>query len=83
MKAVIYDRYGSPDVLGVTEIGQPVVRDDQVLVRVSAASVNPADWHFMRGLPYLVRMINGLRRPRRAAVLGSDLAGRWKRWART
>jgi NADPH:quinone reductase-like Zn-dependent oxidoreductase len=75
MKAVIYDTYGSPDVLEVTEIGQPEVRDDQVLVRVRAASVNPADWHFMRGLPYLVRMINGLRRPRKATVLGSDLAG--------
>ena len=75
MKAVIYDTYGSPDVLEVTEIGQPEVRDDQVLVRVRAASVNPADWHFMRGQPYLVRMINGLRRPRKATVLGSDLAG--------
>jgi len=75
MKAVIYDTYGSPDVLEVTEIGQPEARDDQVLVRVRAASVNPADWHFMRGLPYLVRMINGLRRPRKATVLGSDLAG--------
>jgi len=75
MRAVVYDRYGSPDVLKLTEIDKPVVRDDQVLVRVRAASVNPADWHFMRGLPYLVRMINGLRRPRKATVLASDLAG--------
>jgi NADPH:quinone reductase-like Zn-dependent oxidoreductase len=75
MKAVVYGRYGSPDVLELTEIDQPVVRDDQVLVRVRAASLNPADWHFMRGLPYLVRMINGLRKPRKATVLGSDLAG--------
>jgi NADPH:quinone reductase-like Zn-dependent oxidoreductase len=75
MKAVVYGRYGSPDVLELTEIDQPVVRDDQVLVRVRAASLNPADWHFMRGLPYLVRMINGLRKPRKAAVLGRDLAG--------
>jgi NADPH:quinone reductase-like Zn-dependent oxidoreductase len=75
MRAVVYDRYGSPDVLKLTEIDEPVVRDDQVLVRVRAASVNPADWHFMRGLPYLVRMINGLRRPRKATVLASDLAG--------
>ena len=75
MKAVVYDTYGSPDVLELAEIDEPVVRDDQVLVRVRAASVNPADWHFMRGLPYLVRMINGLRKPRKATVLGSDMAG--------
>src|SRR5258707_7262459 len=75
MRAVIYDTYGSPDLLEVTDIGPPEIRDDQVLVRVRAASVNPADWHFMRGLPYLVRMINGLLRPRIATILGSDLAG--------
>jgi NADPH:quinone reductase-like Zn-dependent oxidoreductase len=75
MKAVVYSRYGSPDVLELREIGKPVVRDDQVLVRVRAASVNPADWHFMRGQPYMVRMVNGLRRPRKATVLGCDLAG--------
>src|SRR5689334_15637117 len=75
MKAVVYDRYGSPDVLKFAEIDEPVVGDDQVLVRVRAASLNPADWHFMRGLPYMVRMINGLRRPRKATVLGNDVAG--------
>jgi len=75
MKAVVYGRYGSPDVLELTEIDQPMARDDQILVGVRAASLNPADWHFMRGLPYLVRMINGLRKPRKATVLGSDLAG--------
>jgi NADPH:quinone reductase-like Zn-dependent oxidoreductase len=75
MKAVVYGRYGSSDVLELTEIDQPVPRDDQVLVRVRAASLNPADWHFMRGLPYLVRLINGLRKPRKATVLASDLAG--------
>jgi NADPH:quinone reductase-like Zn-dependent oxidoreductase len=76
MKAVVYGRYGPPDVLELTEIDQPVPRDDQVLVRVRAASLNPADWHFMRGLPYLVRLLNGLRKPRKATVLASDLAGR-------
>jgi NADPH:quinone reductase-like Zn-dependent oxidoreductase len=75
MKAVVYGRYGSPDVLQLTEIDEPVARDDQVLVRVRAASLNPADWHFMRGLPYPVRMINGLHKPRKVTVLGSDLAG--------
>ena len=75
MKAVVYDRYGSPDVLELREIDEPVVRDDQVLVRVRAASVNPADWHFMRGLPYIARLIFGLRKPSKATVLASDLAG--------
>ena len=75
MNAVIYDRYGSPDVLELREIDEPVVRDDQVLVRVRAASVNPYDWHSMRGLPYTARFIFGLRIPRKATVLASDLAG--------
>jgi len=76
MKAIVYERYGSPDVLELKEIDEPAVGDDQVLVRVRAASLNPADWHFVRGLPYLVRLITGLRRPRRATILASDLAGR-------
>jgi NADPH:quinone reductase-like Zn-dependent oxidoreductase len=75
VKAVIYDTYGSPDVLALREIDKPLVRDDQVLVRVCATSLNPADWHLMRGLPYLVRLINGLRKPSKATVLGGDVAG--------
>ena len=75
VKAIVYGRYGSPDVLELTDIDQPVVRDDQVLVRVRAASVNPADWHFIRGLPYLVRMINGLRKPRKANRSGERYGG--------
>ena len=75
MKAIVYDRYGSPDVLELAEIDKPVVRDDEVLVRVHAAAVNPADWHFMRGLPYIARMIFGLRKPRKPTVLASDMAG--------
>jgi NADPH:quinone reductase-like Zn-dependent oxidoreductase len=74
LKAIVYDRYGSPDVLELAEIDKPVVRDDEVLVRVHAAAVNPADWHFMRGLPYIARMIIGLRKPR-PTVLASDMAG--------
>ena len=75
MKAIVYGAYGSPDVLELTDIAQPVVADNQVLVRVRAASVNPADWHFMRGLPYLVRMINGLRKPSKATVSGERPGG--------
>jgi NADPH:quinone reductase-like Zn-dependent oxidoreductase len=75
MKAVVYDTYGSPDVLELTEIDRPVAGEDEVLVRVCAASLNPADWHFVRGAPLLVRLITGLRRPARPAVLAGDLAG--------
>jgi NADPH:quinone reductase-like Zn-dependent oxidoreductase len=76
MKAIRYYRYGPPDVLQLADVEMPAVGDDEVLVRVRAASVNPLDWHFMRGLPYLVRMLAGLSRPRAgAARLGADMAG--------
>jgi len=64
MKALAYDKYGSPDVLEVREVDRPVVTDDGVLVRIHAASVNPVDWHTMTGTPYLVRLQAGLRRPK-------------------
>src|SRR5581483_9388863 len=64
----------SPDRLELGEIDAPVPEEGHVLVRVEAASVNPYDWHVMRGMPYPVRLVAGLRRPRHA-VLGSDLAG--------
>jgi NADPH:quinone reductase-like Zn-dependent oxidoreductase len=73
LKAITYHRYGSPDVLEFQEVDEPVAKDDEVLVRVRAVSVNPRDWHFMRGLPYVVRPF-GLRRPK-DGVLGSDVAG--------
>jgi NADPH:quinone reductase-like Zn-dependent oxidoreductase len=75
MRAIVQDRYGPPEVLRLEERDPPAVADDQVLVRIEAASVNPADWHFMRGEPYLARLQAGLRTPK-AAVLGGDLAGR-------
>jgi NADPH:quinone reductase-like Zn-dependent oxidoreductase len=74
MKALAYDKYGSPDVLEVREIDRPVVTDDGVLVRIHAASVNPVDWHTMTGTPYLVRLQAGLRKPK-SEVLGVDFAG--------
>ena len=75
MKAIIRGRYGSPDVLELTEIDKPEPGDDEVLVRVHAASVNPADWHFLRGTPYIARLQLGLRKPK-DRVLGCDVAGR-------
>lgn len=57
MQAIIQNEYGSPDRLELKEIDRPVVNDDQVLVRVHAASVNPLDWHFMRGTPRFGRLV--------------------------
>jgi NADPH:quinone reductase-like Zn-dependent oxidoreductase len=74
MKAAIYSRYGPPDVVQVTDVEKPVPKDNEVLIRVRAASVNPLDWHFMRGTPYVVRLGAGLRRPK-VTRLGVDLAG--------
>jgi NADPH:quinone reductase-like Zn-dependent oxidoreductase len=64
MKAIVQDVYGSPDVLKLEEIEKPAVPNDGVLVRVRAASVNAADWHFMRGEPYIARMAFGLLKPK-------------------
>lgn len=74
MKAIVYHEYGTPDVLELEDIEKPTPGDDQVLVRVRAASVNPLDWHFMRGTPYLMRLMAGLRKPKDTR-LGVDFAG--------
>ncbi|WP_431965780.1 NAD(P)-dependent alcohol dehydrogenase [Nocardia sp. bgisy134] len=75
MKAIMQDRYGSPEALEFGEIAVPVPGDDEVLVRVYAAAVNALDWHVMRGDPYLARPMMGLRGPR-AKIRGRDFAGR-------
>ena len=74
MQAVVYHRYGSPDVLELQEIPKPTPAEDQVLIRVHAAAVNPYDWHFMRGTPWFIRLFVGMRRPR-FPRLGADVAG--------
>ena len=75
IKVYSYHDYGSPDVLKLEEIEKPVPTDDQVLVRVRAASVNPLDWHYMEGTPYLARLMGfGLLKPK-VARLGVDMAG--------
>ncbi len=74
MKAAVRDRYGSPDVVELREIDRPVADDDDVLVRVRAASVNPADWYGVTGTPYVGRAQMGLRRPKEQR-LGVDFAG--------
>ena len=75
MKAIVYDNYGSPDVLKYEEIEKPTAGDDEVLIKVRAASVNPLDWRLMRGKPLFVRlMIGGLRKPKITRP-GRDVAG--------
>src|SRR5579884_2587383 len=74
MKAVVYHEYGSPDVLRCEDVPKPMPADGEVLIRVRAASVNPLDWHFLRGLPYPLRLMAGIRRPK-IAGLGVDVAG--------
>ena len=74
MKAAVYTRYGPPDVIQVKDIEKPVPKDDEVLIEVRAASVNPVDWHFMRGEPYIGRIMMGLRKPK-VTQLGVDVAG--------
>jgi NADPH:quinone reductase-like Zn-dependent oxidoreductase len=75
MKAIVYDTYGSPDVLALRDIDVPVVKDAEVLVRIRAAAANPYDWRVLRADPHFVRLSRGLRRPRNGTVLGSDMAG--------
>ena len=75
MKAIVRDQYGSPEVLRLDEVARPTVRDNDVLVRVRAASVNVADWMALRGRPYAVRpAYGGFRRPKNR-ILGQDVAG--------
>lgn len=74
MKAVTYRCYGTTDVLEFGDIEKPVPADHEVLVKVHAASVNPLDWHFMRGTPYLLRLMSGLGAPTETG-LGVDFAG--------
>jgi NADPH:quinone reductase-like Zn-dependent oxidoreductase len=75
MKAIIQNTYGSPDVLELKDIDKPMAGDDELLVRVHAAGVDPGVWHMMTGLPYMIRLSFGLRRPK---VRGRrfDIAGR-------
>ena len=74
MKAIVQDKYGSPEVLELRDIDKPEIGDDEVLVRIRAAGVNPADWAIMSGLPYIARPVYGLRKPKNA-VRGTDVAG--------
>jgi NADPH:quinone reductase-like Zn-dependent oxidoreductase len=75
MKAIVYTQYGSPDVLQFKEVEKPTPKDNEVLIKVYAASLNAADWHYMRGAPWLFRLACGLQKPKNV-FFGGDVAGR-------
>jgi NADPH:quinone reductase-like Zn-dependent oxidoreductase len=76
MKAIVYTKYGSPDVLELKEVEKPAPKDDEVLIRVHAAAVNSRDWRRMRANPFFIRlMAGGLLKPKNT-ILGADAAGR-------
>ena len=74
MKAIVHRCYGSPDVLKLEDVARPTAADNEVLVKVHAAAINPLDWHYMRGTPYIVRLDSGLGTPKNPQ-LGVDFAG--------
>ncbi|MBM3935479.1 MAG: NAD(P)-dependent alcohol dehydrogenase [SAR202 cluster bacterium] len=75
MKAIVYTKYGPPDVLRLADVKKPAPKEGEVLVKVIAVSVNTADWRMMRGTPLPLRFVSGLTRPKKQ-ILGADIAGR-------
>ena len=76
MKAIVCPKYGSPDVLQLQEVAKPAPQDDEVLIRIYAASINARDWRFLRAKPFFIRLMpGGLLRPKNP-ILGVDTAGR-------
>ncbi len=77
MKAIVLTKYGPPDVLELKEVEKPTPKDDEVLIKVDAASVNDWDWCLMRGTPFFIRLLCGLLQPK-IKILGVDVAGKVK-----
>jgi len=75
MKAIVFTKYGPPDVLQLKEVEKPTPKDDEVLIKVHAASINSWDWELLRGKPFVNRLLFGLLKPK-IKILGADIAGR-------
>lgn len=76
MKAIVFHEYGLPDVLKLEEVEKPAPKDNQVLIKIHAASVNDWDWGLLRGTPFANRTMFGLFKPKKVKILGLDVAGR-------
>lgn len=76
MKAIIYHKYGSPDVLRMEDIPKPIPGDDEVLVKIYAVSINSWDWEFLTGKPFEYRFLSGLFKPKSTKIHGCDIAGK-------
>ena len=74
MKAAVYHKYGSPDVIKIAEVSKPVPKEGEVLIKIHASSVNAYDWHLLRAKPFFTRLISGIFKPKNN-ILGADIAG--------